>query len=143
MAMFWGTNEYRLDGKARLPLPVRYREELRPGLVLTQGVDGQIWLFPMAEWERMAAEKASPAFSPEKLRRRNRVFFANSFPQDLDNQGRIALPSTLRQVADIKDEVVVSGAGSYLEIWSKERWLSEKSRMDEQAWQIAEATERP
>lgn len=139
--MFLGTYEYRLDAKGRVPLPARFREDLRAGVVLSQGVDGCILLFPVGEWERAAAQMVSPALSREKLRRRNRGFFANSFPVDVDNQGRIAVPAPLRQYADIRDEVVISGAGSYLEMWSKEKWLSEKSLMDQQAWQIAEATE--
>jgi len=138
--MFLGTYEYRLDAKGRLPLPSRFRERLRPGVVLTQGVDPCILVHPAGEWEQASAQVAAPALSRERLRRRNRMLFANAFPADIDNQGRIALPTALRLYAGINDEAVVVGAGNYLEIWSREQWLSEKASIDEQARLIAEST---
>lgn len=139
--MFQGNYEYRLDGKGRLPLPPRFREDLRPGIVLAEGVDPCVLVFPNAQWQSLSGEMESSPFSRERLRRRSRLFFANSFSGEVDNQGRVALPSSLRAYAGIADLAVVVGQGNYLEIWSNEQWLLEKARIAEQRRLIAEASE--
>jgi DNA-binding transcriptional regulator/RsmH inhibitor MraZ len=61
----------------------------------------------------------------------------------MDPQGRVALPVSLREYAEIVDEVVVAGANNYLEIWNKVHWEEEKAVSQEQAWQIIESLEEP
>lgn len=139
--MFRGNYEYRLDGKGRLPVPPRFRDELRPGLVLAEGVDPCILAFSTGEWERLSSEMGASPYSRERLRRRSRDFFASSFDGELDGQGRIALPASLRAFAGITDVARVVGHGSYIEIWSNEQWLSEKALIAEQRRFIAESTE--
>jgi len=80
--------------------------------------------------------------TPNKLRRLNRAIFATTFSLNIDGQGRIALPTPLRQYADIEEEVVIVGVNDYLELWNKEQWESEKATSQEQAWQIIESLER-
>ena len=48
----------------------------------------------------------------------------------MDKQGRILIPSVLREYAGIEKEAVLVGTGNHLEIWSKERWLSINSYDD-------------
>ena len=40
----------------------------------------------------------------------------------MDKQGRILLPSVLRDFAGITKDTVLIGVGSRIEIWSKDRW---------------------
>ena len=42
----------------------------------------------------------------------------------MDKQGRILLPSVLREFAGLEKEVVLVGVASRVEIWSKEKWES-------------------
>ena len=53
--MFRGKFEHSIDGKGRLSIPARYRDELVARgvetLVLTEG-DHCIWAYPLDEWER-------------------------------------------------------------------------------------------
>jgi len=67
---------------------------------------------------------------------------ATAFSLNIDGQGRIALPISLRQYAGIQDEVVIAGVNTCIELWNKEQWESEKSISHEQAWQIIESLER-
>ena len=77
-----------------------------------------------------------------KLRKLNRALFATAFFVSLDGQGRIALPAPLREYAGIEEDVVVAGANTYLELWNREQWETEKSNSQEQVWQIIESLER-
>ena len=140
--MFFGEFEYKIDEKGRVPIPPRFRRELKEGVVLTLGVEKCITAYALSEWKKLAATLTTGSVTPSKLRRLNRAIFATAFSLNIDGQGRIALPIPLRQYADIEDEVVIAGANNYLELWNKEQWEAEKAISQEQTWQIIESLER-
>jgi len=111
-------------------------------VVLAPGIEKCINAYPLAEWKKLAATLTSSSVTPAKLRRLNRAIFATAFSITIDGQGRIALPTPLREYAEIVDEVVVAGANTYLELWNEVHWESEKAISQEQAWQIIESLER-
>jgi len=139
--MFFGEFEYRLDEKGRVPIPPRFRRELKEGVVLTPGIEQCITAYPLSEWKKLAATLTTGSVTRSKLRRLNRATFATAFSLNIDGQGRIALPIPLRQHADIEEEVVIAGANTYLELWNKEQWEAEKAISQEQTWQIIESLE--
>jgi MraZ protein len=142
MRMFSGEFEYRIDEKSRVLLPPKYRRELEDGLVLTQGPDPCVVIYPPAEWEKIANSLSSNgSLMPSKLRRLKRAVFATAFPTKMDGQGRITLPAALRKYAGIEADIVVVGVNNYLEMWNKARWESEKSISQQQTWQIIESME--
>ncbi len=140
--MFLGEFEYRIDDKGRVPIPPKFRKELGRGLILVPGIERCIIAYPPSEWRKLAESLTTGTIAPSKLRRLNRAVFATAFSLNIDGQGRIALPITLRQAAGIDDEVVIAGANNYLELWSKELWEAEKATSQEQVWQIIESLER-
>jgi len=140
--MFFGEFNYKLDEKGRLPIPPRFRKELKDGVVLAPGTEKCINAYTLSEWKKMAATLTGGSLTPSKLRRLNRAVFATAFSVYTDGQGRVALPIPLREYAEIIDEVVVAGANNYLEIWNKVLWEEEKAISQEQSWQIIESLER-
>ena len=140
--MFFGEFEYRIDEKGRVPIPPRFRRELKEGVVLTPGIEQCITAYPLSEWKKLAATLTTGSVTRSKLRSLNRAIFATAFSLNMDGQGRIALPAPLRQYASIEDEVVIAGANNYLELWNTERWEAEKAISQEQTWQIIESLEK-
>ena len=140
--MFLGEFEYKIDEKGRVPIPPRFRRELREGVVLTAGAERCIVAYPPSEWKKLAATLTTSSVTPSKLRRLNRAIFATAFSLNIDGQGRIALPIPLREYSEIEDEVVIAGVNTYLELWNKEQWEAEKAVSQEQAWQIIESLEQ-
>ncbi len=140
--MFLGTYEYRIDEKGRLSLPPRFREELRPGLVMTQGLEKCIAVYALPQWQRVSDRMAADPAHRSKARRIGRYTFATAFMANLDAQGRIALPAPLRRYAGIGDAAVVAGVNSYFEIWSTPNWEAERRLMENEAWQISEAIDQ-
>jgi len=140
--MFLGEFEYRVDEKGRVPLPPKFRQELRDGLVLTAGPENCIVGYSGAEWEKLSASLTGGSVAPSKMRRLRRALFSSAFNLSPDGQGRIPLPQVLRDHAGIKDEVVVAGANTYFEVWNRQQWQSEKAISREQAWQIIESLEQ-
>ena len=140
--MFLGEFEYRVDDKGRVPVPPKFRRELKEGVILAQGPEKCILLYTPAEWKKLANALTTGAIARSKVRRLNRAIFATAFNLSLDGQGRIALPIPLREYAGIEDEVIIAGANTYIELWTKEQWEAEKAISQEQAWQIIESLEQ-
>jgi len=140
--MFFGEFEYKVDEKGRVPIPPKFRGELRAGVVLAPGIEKCITVYPLTQWKKLAETLTSGSVTPSKLRRLNRAIFASAFNIKMDGQGRIAIPILLKLYAEIVDDVIIAGANNYLELWSKAHWQEEKALSQEQAWQIIESLER-
>ncbi|MCK4862887.1 MAG: division/cell wall cluster transcriptional repressor MraZ [Dehalococcoidales bacterium] len=139
--MFYGEFDYKIDEKGRVPLPPKFRNYLKDGVVLTPGVEKCITVYTVPEWRKLSTSLTNSPLSRSKMRKLSRALFATAFSTKIDNQGRVALPAPLREHAEIVDEVVVAGSNTYLEIWNKVLWEEEKDISQEQAWQIIESLE--
>ncbi len=100
----------------------RLGPEERSHLYLVRGWDRCIALFPPEEWKQFSARFTRSIPASKKARNFIRLFFASVAEVSVDSQGRILLPEHLRELAGIRDKVVVNGVGDYVEIWSAERW---------------------
>jgi MraZ protein len=139
--MFYGEYSYKIDEKGRVPVPPKFRNALKDGMVLTPGAEKCITVYTALEWKKLSAKLTGNALSRSKMRKLSRVLFATAFSTRTDNQGRIPIPAPLREHAGIIDDVVIAGANTYLEIWDKAAWEEEKRISQEQAWQIIESLE--
>ncbi len=136
--MFLGEYNYKLDEKGRVPVPPKFRGELRDGIILVPGPEKCIIAFTPEEWKKISENLHTGTLASNKMRKLNRALFSAAFHLNLDGQGRIALPVPLRTFAGIGEEVVITGANTYLEIWDKALWEEEKTNSLAQAWQIIE-----
>jgi MraZ protein len=90
--------------------------------------------YPKADWIKMTANQAPTNFlSTDKERKINRFLFSNANEVSVDNQGRIALPSALREKCGIGDRAIVNGLNTSFEIWNpaqmeKERLTANEAR---------------
>jgi MraZ protein len=139
--MFFGEFDYKIDEKGRIPIPPRFRNALKDGVVLTPGAEKCIAAYTITEWRKLSTTLTGTSLTHSKVRKLNRVLFATAFSTRIDGQGRIAIPAPLREYAEIIDEAVIAGVNNALEIWNKENWEEEKSASQEQAWQIIESLE--
>lgn len=137
-AMFLGEYEYRIDQKGRIAVPPRFRESFTNGIVVTRGYDRCVVAYTLAEWSKVSEGHAALPTTSGSSRRLNRLIFSNAFNLNLDRLGRLILPPSLKEYAQIQEEVVIAGVGSYLEIWGRENWERERAAMEEQAADIAE-----
>ena len=136
--MFLGEYNYKLDEKGRVPVPPKFRGELRDGIILVPGPEKCIIAYTPEEWKKLSENLHTGALASNKMRKLNRALFSTAFHLNLDGHGRIALPAPLRTFAGIGEEVVITGANTYLEIWDKSLWEEEKTNSLAQAWQIIE-----
>ena len=139
--LFFGEQEHRVDPQGRISLPARFREAFRGGIILTRGYDRCILVQTPTQWENFASQIATLPLNRIKNRRLRRVSFSAAYNLETDRQGRVLLPASLRQYAQIGEEVVIAGMGDFLEVWAKESWLQESAFLDEEASLIAETSE--
>ena len=120
--VFLGTHSPRLDDKGRLFLPAKYREELSGGLVITKGQERCLYVFPMAEFQRITEALRAAPVTEKAVRGYSRVFFASASDEIPDKQGRITVPAALRTYAGLDRDCAVIGANTRLEIWDAQAW---------------------
>ncbi|MCJ7575315.1 MAG: division/cell wall cluster transcriptional repressor MraZ [Dehalococcoidia bacterium] len=137
--MFIGEYQYKVDEKGRLPLPPKFRRELKEGVVLAKGMGEKcIAVYTIREWRRVSDKLAEKALTGANLRRLTRAIHGSAFSASFDGQGRIKLPDTLRVYAGISDTAIVVGANARVELWSQQGWKAEQTVAEEQASQIIE-----
>jgi MraZ protein len=131
--MFRGINSVVLDAKGRVKLPVRYRQLLptdkTPELVVTIDTESPcLLLYPIREWELIEEKlQALPSFNPA-ARRIQRLLIGHATDLELDNTGRILLPSLLRSYANLEKEIRLVGQGKKIELWSAREWDDYRNR---------------
>ena len=136
--MFIGEYQHNIDDKGRLAVPVKFREALANGAVVTKGLENSLSLFPKEEWDKLAQKLAGLPLGQANSRAFARLMLAGAMDVELDKQGRIVLPEYLRTYAGIGKRVVVAGLYNRLEIWDTKRWETYKQMTEEDAEQIAE-----
>jgi len=131
--MFRGIHSINLDPKGRLAIPTRYRERImldaHGQLVMTIDTESPcLLLYPLAEWEIIESKIQNlPSFNPQ-ARRIQRLLIGHAAEMVLDNNGRILLPSLLREYASIDKKIMLIGQGKKFEIWNEETWCKERER---------------
>lgn len=128
--MFMGEYYHSIDTKGRLIIPSRFREELGDDFVVTKGLDGCLFVFPNNEWQAFEEKLKALPLTNKSARQFARFFVAGATPCELDKQGRILLPQTLREFAGLEKDVVLTGMLNRIEIWSKVKWMENSSYDD-------------
>jgi len=120
---FRGAFDYTLDAKNRLTVPAKFRATLSEGVVLAKGVEPCVAIWRATDYEDFingALSSLNP-MTPE-YRKLQRYYSANAFDVELDGAGRVMVPPALMAHAGLEKDVVVSGAGTCLEIWDRKSW---------------------
>lgn len=128
--MFMGEYSHTIDPKGRLIIPSKFREQLGDEFVLTKGLDGCLSIYPMDQWEKFQEQLQSLPLTNKNARTFSRFFVAGATSCELDKQGRILVPGTLREFAGLEKDVVLTGNINRIEVWSKQKW-SENSNYDD------------
>ncbi len=136
--MFLGEYEHSVDVKGRVAIPAKFRPQVETGLVVTRGFERCLFAYPMEEWQHLSQRVSSLPLGQPQARQLRRLLFANAFDTELDKQGRILLPGSLREYAGISEIAVVAGMNTYFEILSQEAWAGEQASLAQDAAAIAD-----
>lgn len=122
--MPFGEFQYSVDDKGRVIIPPAFRDFVEDGMVVTRGMDGCLFVFPMGSWQQIEDHLTELPLTDPSARNFVRFFYSGAAKAKLDSTGRISLPAPLRKFAAVEGDVMVVGAPNRLEIWNEERWLA-------------------
>lgn len=137
-SMFIGEYSHNVDDKGRLAIPIKFRETLKKGAVVTRGLDNCLFLYTAEEWQKLAEKLANLPFGQSATRAFSRLMLAGAMDVELDKQGRVILPEYLRSFAGLKKSVVLAGLYNRLEIWDEEKWTAYKAATETESNALAE-----
>lgn len=120
--MFFGTYTPKLDDKGRLFLPAKFRDQLTEGLVVTRGQERCLTIWSTEDFSRLTERLAQAPVTNKSTRDYVRMLFAAASQEVPDKQGRISIPSVLRDYASLSKDVVVIGSMNRIEIWDPTSW---------------------
>lgn len=120
--MFLGEFTHAIDEKGRLTIPVKFREALAPGAVITRGYERYLLIYTAEAFGVLTARART--FSPTDPDHRAllRLAFSGASEVEPDKHGRLLLPGFLRDYAGLEGECVIVGVGDYIEVWSRAGW---------------------
>lgn len=120
--MFSGEYQHSIDAKGRVIMPAKFREALGERFVVTKGLDRNLLVFNMEEWQKFYDKLSTLPLANKSSRDFSRMFLAGAVECETDKQGRILLTTPLRSYASLIKDVTVIGNGNKVEIWSSENW---------------------
>lgn len=121
--LFRGMYEHQVDDKGRIRIPVKFKKGLDSydggTYSFVRGYQGCIYVFPDSVLDEILEELAEERLADSS--KASLMFFGMAYSAEEDQQGRVTLPPKLKELAEIKKDVVTIGRGKRLEIWAAEK----------------------
>ena len=116
-----GQDEANIDEKGRVLFSKKKRERLGEDFVMCLGDNGCIYAYPADVWEPMASEVVAFDRTNQGRQVYTRMVLGTAFDElNFDAQGRAVVPRTLRDMAKLRERIILIGCGDRVEIWSEE-----------------------
>ncbi len=146
MLFFRGINSINIDAKGRLAVPKRYRESIEEAsdnqLVATIDLHSPcLLIYTMDEWEVIERKLMSLPNMDPQARLVQRLLLGHASEMEMDGQGRVLLPSLLREHAKLEKEAILLGQGNKFELWSQKAWEASRPDMLDTASGVGEVSE--
>ena len=119
-------------------MPAKIREDIGDNFIITKGLDGCLFGFSKDEWNNFEEKLKTLPLTNKNARDFVRFFLSGATECDVDKQGRFLISANLREYATLEKEAVITGVGTRIEIWNKDKWKAYNSEENLSADQIAE-----
>jgi len=120
--LFSGEYQHTLDVKGRVIMPSKFRASLGDSFVITRGLDNNLLVYSLDEWQKFYEKLSTLPLSNKNSRNFSRYFLASAVECETDKQGRVLIPQPLKEAAKLSKDITIIGNGNKLEIWSSEVW---------------------
>lgn len=123
MEYFLGTYDYSIDDNNRLSIPAKFRKVMtqlgQTNFIISKEQDGYLTVYPYSIWnERIGAKIYELPHSGKKANRLRRLIGLNTTELQLDNQGRINIPTDYYKHASIEKTIRIIGAVDTIQLWN-------------------------
>lgn len=125
--MFRGANSINLDSKGRIAIPAKYRQRITESaashmIITCDPYDNCLLIFTLEHWENTESDLQSLSNSKPLHRRLKRIMLSHATEVDMDANGRLLIPSVLRERAQLQKDVMLVGQGKTFQLWNDSSW---------------------
>ncbi|MBR4073705.1 MAG: division/cell wall cluster transcriptional repressor MraZ [Clostridia bacterium] len=126
--MLFGGYQHNIDKKGRIFIPSKLRDELGNSFMICRGIYGKrcLCVYSLSEWENLVAKIGSLPSAKSSVVKR--FLYDGAFNVEFDSQGRILIPATLREYAQLEEDAHIIGMDTNLEIWNTGLWSVENEQ---------------
>jgi MraZ protein len=118
-----GTDEATIDDKGRVLFSKKKRDRLGNGFAMCLGDNGCIYAYPADEWRKICSEIQTHDPTNQGTVEYTRMVMGTADDElDFDGQGRVVVPKKLRELAKLKEKLLLVGCLTRLEIWAQEEF---------------------
>ncbi|MFA6755189.1 MAG: division/cell wall cluster transcriptional repressor MraZ [Bacilli bacterium] len=121
--MFLGSYDYSIDDKGRLVIPSKFRNEIGEKLYLLKGFDGCLSIYKEVDFQRYISKLQNLPFEKSKTRLHLRILLNTIVELNVDNSGRIQIPTKTLQQYSIGKSVKIIGLIDHFEVWDVDSWM--------------------
>ena len=128
---FRGRHQHALDEKGRLSIPSRFRDIIaqdHDGKLIVTNLPHCLVAYTPDQWELIESRTSRLSNVKSNVQSFLRYFYSGATECELDRQGRILIPPSLREAANLDRQVVVAGMFNRIEIWNQDRWEEEMKK---------------
>lgn len=136
--MLMGEFQHTLDDKNRLIIPAKFRQELGEKFVITRGLDGCLFGYSLETWKQLEEKLSSLPLAKKEARTFVRFFYSAATECEVDKQGRVKIPQSLKKHSQLDKNCVIIGVSNRIEIWNAAHWLAFSDEAEENFEDIAE-----
>ncbi len=139
MPGFSGKYYYTLDTKGRTLIPPSFKEILSINyslklIFVNDEFDNCLCAYPVDEWNQLMEKVNAMPQTLDAVKYYRRRVISSAIECDIDKQGRVLIPSALRQDARLNNEIILAGQGNKIEVWDLNEYanVADPSKLDKE-----------
>ncbi|RMI13649.1 MAG: division/cell wall cluster transcriptional repressor MraZ [Calditrichaeota bacterium] len=126
MKGFWGSFTSILDNKGRINFPAKLRkglaEEDEDTLIIIRGSERCLSMYPLTAWQQLIEKIKEKVENDREFGIVSRRLMYQASEQKIDKQGRLNLPASLIEYAQLNGEVLIVGYENKVEVWNPQKY---------------------
>ena len=136
--MLLGQYHTILNHKGRTAIPAKFRKVLGQTVIISRWYEKSLAVFSLSSWEKIVNNAVGESFLIRPARETERFLLGGAYEIELDDQGRLVIPTPLREYSKLDEEIVFVGLGERVEVWNKERWQKQEEEITGRAEELIE-----
>jgi len=136
---FSGKHYFTVDLKGRIIIPAPFREIISSNYstklyITNHSSEKCLCIYPLEEWNKLLEQVRTKPRSDKYIKYLMQRVIGSAVEMEMDKQGRILIPASLREDSKINTNIVIVGQLERIELWDRDEYdvLFEPSNMDKE-----------
>jgi MraZ protein len=127
--LFLGKFSTTLDLKNRFSVPAAYKTQLSGGAFMTQGFDRNLQVLTANAFQEIYRRVMSLNIADPLARLLLRLILGSATELGADKNNHLMIPDSLKDFANLHEDILLIGQGDYFEIWSPDLWTRQEVQL--------------